>query len=456
MACPLEAFFLGLISTQLLWKGVMPAEGYSVNISVSRVLVEEGLCATVPCTFTYNEGDADLKETLRGCWKKETKKTDCPKDDSHTFQIIGNLTAGNCSLLIWNPQKDDMGSYYFRMQKNPRAHYSFHKGTISLEVTETQSPKITMDTMKAGMPTNITCATLGGCSRMPPNITWVGFPKPIKPHVHLNETQVYTSVVDFSPSPEDHKRKITCMVNYINETKPVPRQDTVQLKVMFKPQMKWCKGFHFRSNISQQNFTNFSQLNVQKGDSIEVRCKVIGYPSPNMTWVKGSKDFQQQPPNVLKLYDLKVEDSGTYTFQATNKLGVHKTSFELSVKEQNTTLIFIVTGVLIVLGLVVLIPGIILASKRYQRKRKTITDSKAVNTLTNVKKPSTLDLAAQEVNGVASKSRSPHESVDGDPEEIHYATLRFNVPNPNPDTAAEDIQTDYAEICPSNSQGKEA
>ncbi|XP_013920835.1 PREDICTED: sialic acid-binding Ig-like lectin 12 [Thamnophis sirtalis] len=310
-----------------------------------------------------------------------------------------------------------------------------------------------MDTMTAGMSTIITCATLGGCSRMPPNITWVGFPKPIKPHVHLNETH-YTSVVDFSPSPEDNNRNITCMVNYINETKPVPRQDTVQLKVMFEPQMKWCKGFHFRSNISQQNFTNFSQLDVQKGDSIVIRCRATGNPSPNMTWVKGSKDFQQQPPNVLKLYDLKVEDSGTYTFQATNKVGVNKTSFELSVKD--TTLIFIVTGVLIVLGLIVLIPGIILASKRYQRKRKTITDSKAVNTLTNVKKPSTLDLAAQEVNGVASKSRSPHESVDGDPEEIHYATLRFNVPNPNPDVAAEDIQTDYAEICPSNSQGKEA
>lgn len=71
-------------------------------------------------------------------------------------------------------------------------------------------------------------------------------------------------------------------------------------------------------------------------------------------------------------------------------------------------------------------------------------------------KPNTLNLAAQEMNGVASKPRSTHESVDGDPEEIHYATLTFNAPNPNPDIIAEDIQTDYAEICPCNSQGKEA
>ncbi|XP_070806113.1 sialic acid-binding Ig-like lectin 13 [Pituophis catenifer annectens] len=469
MACPLETFFLGLISTQLLWKGVIVRKliGYDLK-APDQVSVEEGLCAMIPCKFTYNEKHALKDATLTGLWKKgASDNRDTPvvanssqKSAQNRFQIIGNLTARNCSLLILNAQKNDAGNYFFRMVKNPEAHFSFFTYAIPyLNVTERRLPKIqSMDTMTEGHSTNITCATFASCSWMPPKFTWHGFSKPIDSHSQLNGTQVYSSVVNFLPSAADHKRNIICRVNYTNETNPDPRETSVQLNVIYS--------------------------------------------------------------NVLQLSDLKLEDAGTYTCYAENKMGVGKTSFELFVRDRKKTLLLMVTGSLITLVVIVLIIGIILAFERYRKKKKMVIELEAGNTLTNAKqpvwivadpndeeagvvsrqqpaqlalaldreeaeedvvpetetqpgpseppeipssgeseKPNTSDLAAQDVNGVPPKPRSTHESVDGDPgdpEEIHYATLSFKAPNPQPDITAEEVQTNYAEIRPCNSQGKDA
>ncbi|XP_034290817.1 myeloid cell surface antigen CD33-like [Pantherophis guttatus] len=262
MACPLETFFLGLISTQLLWKGVIvrKLKGYDLN-APDQVSVEEGLCAMIPCNFTYKEKDALKDATLTGLWKKgASDNADTPvvanssqESAQNRFQIIGNLTAGNCSLLILNAQKNDAGKYFFRMEKDPKAYFSFVSYPIPrLNVTERQSPEIEiLSTMAEGHSTNITCATFASCSWMPPKFTWHGFSKPIDSHSQLNGTQVYSSVVNFLPSAADHKRNIICRVNYTNETDPDSRETSVQLNVIFKPQMLGINVERFHSNKSK-------------------------------------------------------------------------------------------------------------------------------------------------------------------------------------------------------------
>ncbi|KAM3829280.1 sialic acid-binding Ig-like lectin 13 [Vipera latastei] len=456
MGCPFEAFFFGLISTSLLWKGVIPArmEGYDLK-APEHVLVEEGLCAVIPCNFTYNKKDANPNEALIGFWKKGTGSTGSIELSQKRFQLTGNLTAGNCSLLILNAQKIDSGKYFFRMEKNPRAFFSFYSyANPDLKVTERQPPEIqVLGTLRAGNCTNITCATFASCSRMPPNITWSGFPEPHNSHLQLNGFQIYSTVLNFLPSVADHQRNLTCRVSYENENKFVPRETTIQLNVAFPPQMVVIEGEHFHSNNSQKNFTSVSQLTVQKGDCIRLLCTAKGNPSPNVTWVKGTQVLERPSRawNVLKLSDLMVKDAGKYTCRAANAEGLAEAFLELSMTDPDKSLILIVTGAFVMLAVIVLITGIILASKRYWRKRKTATDSETGNTIASVKELNASDLAAQEVNSIPSKPGTTKESVDrdpSDPEEIHYATITFNTRNPKPVITMEDIQTDYAEIRP--------
>ncbi|XP_058051926.1 uncharacterized protein LOC131204554 [Ahaetulla prasina] len=437
------------------------------NLEAGNVSVEEGLCAVIPCIFTYIKNDANNNNPVKGFWKNEISKRQVSvaisnqKQAWNRFQIIGDLTAGNCSLLILNAQKNDTGEYLFRMEKEPRANFDFRKTKPYLKVTERQLPKIQIaGTMKAGHSTSITCATSVSCSWMPPTFIWNGFPELEGSRSQLNGIQIYSSVLNFTPSAADHNRNITCRVNYTNETNPLPREKTVQLNVIFKPQMLGIKVERFRFNKSQENFTNVSQLSVHKGDCIQLRCNVNGNPSPKVTWTKGSQDLGKLPQalNVLKLSDLKLEDAGTYTCHASNEIGTNETSVELFVTEPKTTLLLMVTGTLIMLAVIMIIIGIIFAYKRYRWKSKRVTVSETGNSLTNVKKPNTSNLATQEMNGISPKPRSTDESMDGDPEdseEIHYASITFNAPDPKPDITAEDVPTDYAEIRPCSSQEKE-
>ncbi|XP_039178631.1 sialic acid-binding Ig-like lectin 10 [Crotalus tigris] len=443
-------------------------EGYDLK-APDHVLVEEGLCAIIPCNFTYNKAHAKDSAILYGYWKKGTHNDNANEVVNSyeqwakkRFQLIGDVSAGNCSLLILNAQKSDTGKYFFRMEKQDKAFFSFYSyANPYLNVTEKQPPEIQiLGKVRAGNHTNITCATFASCSRMPPKFTWSGFPKPINPHLQLNGIQIYSTVLNFLPSVADHQRNLTCRVNYANERNVFLREKTIQLNVAFPPQMVVIEGEHFNSSNSLGNFTNISRLMVQKGDRIWLFCEAKGNPSPNVTWIKGTQVLESpsRALNDLKLSDLKAKDAGKYTCRAANAEGSAEAFLELSVIDPDTHLLLIATGALVMLAVIVLIVGTILASKRYWRKRKMVTDSETGNTLVNVTEPSAPDLAAQEVSGMPSKQRSLKESVDRDPrdpEEIHYATLTFNKRNPKPDITAEDIQTDYAEIRPYNSQGKE-
>ncbi|XP_063168292.1 sialic acid-binding Ig-like lectin 13 [Candoia aspera] len=485
MECPLEVLILGLIATPLLWEGAIPAKvpGYSLH-APANVSVEEGLCVTIPCNFTYNPSDAKKDATLYGFWydKGSTTYSNFPvATNSHKrlasfaqnrFHLIGNLEEGDCSLLIFNAQKTDRRTYFFRMEKETRANYNFYDyAETFLNVTERQAPEIQIQgTLRVGYPANITCAAVRSCSWQTPNITWKGFSKNINFHLWLNRTHVYSSVLSFFPSVADHSRNVICRVSYTNGSHSVSKKTHVQLDVNFPPQTPGISGEHLRSDKSLRNVTEASQLKVEKGDSILLYCKVKGNPLPTVTWVKGSQLLRTplQSYNVLNLSDIKLEDVGEYKCQATNIEGSAEASLELFMAQDiNNCLLNIVTGVPIMLAVVVLIIGVILASKRYWRKRRTVKDPEKEtkhsalapgNSSPIFENPNALDLALRKMNRIPPKPESIEESADRNPrgsEEIHYASLTFSAPNPMPDATSEEIQTDYAEIRLCSSQEKQ-
>ncbi|XP_025025934.1 sialic acid-binding Ig-like lectin 6, partial [Python bivittatus] len=335
-----------------------------------------------------------------------------------------------------------------------------------------QAPEIQiLGKLRVGHPANITCATFRSCSWQPPKFTWKAFSKNLNFHLWLNGSQVYSSVLDFLPSVADHNRNLTCKVTYRNGSSSVSKEKTVQLDVNFPPQTPVISVARLRPNENLRNFTKASRIMIEKGDSIVLRCKVKGNPLPNVTWVKGSQILGTplQPSNALNLSDMKEEDAGEYQCQAANTEGSAEASFEVSMapEDKNNCLLSMVTGALFMLAVVILITGVILVSKRCLRKRKTVTNSETEpkdsalalgKTSPNLKNPSTLDLAVWQMDRISLKPESAEESAGRnprDPEELYYATLTFNAPNPIPDATSKEIQTDYAEIRRYNSQGQQ-
>ncbi|XP_007445533.2 sialic acid-binding Ig-like lectin 14, partial [Python bivittatus] len=138
MDCPLQVLILELISTLLFWEGASPLRlpGYDLS-APANVVVEEGLCTIIPCNFTYDPSDASQTATLYGFWfgkrgfPGELPLVATNSDEMvasfavNRFHLIGNLKEGNCSLLIFTAEKNDSGSYVFRMEKGYRAKFTF-------------------------------------------------------------------------------------------------------------------------------------------------------------------------------------------------------------------------------------------------------------------------------------------------------------------------------------------
>ncbi|XP_073457972.1 sialic acid-binding Ig-like lectin 7 isoform X3 [Aquarana catesbeiana] len=108
----------------LLWKGVIYGHhpGYSIQTNNS-VTVQEGLCVTIPCTFT----------------------------------------AGDCTLNITDARKGDAGSYYFRFEENESSQIKYNymeKTTVKLTVIDLKdNPQIITNRELIADPPSVTVKT---------------------------------------------------------------------------------------------------------------------------------------------------------------------------------------------------------------------------------------------------------------------------------------------------------
>ncbi|KAG6922530.1 CD33 molecule, partial [Chelydra serpentina] len=105
--------------------------GFTLTVPQS-VSVQEGLCVLVPCTFAYPASyDTDNPQAqLYGHWHKEsaTVGRDLPVASSDPgrgvswnpqgrFRLVGDLTRGDCSLLISDARRTDAVRYFLRVER---------------------------------------------------------------------------------------------------------------------------------------------------------------------------------------------------------------------------------------------------------------------------------------------------------------------------------------------------
>ncbi|XP_044112702.1 myeloid cell surface antigen CD33-like [Neovison vison] len=233
-----------LLLLPLLWTGEW-AEGRESELWLQvqdTVKVQEGLCISVPCRFSYSYSPSywTSPSPVHGYWFREgpIAHQDAPvatnnpdrrvqEEIQDRFHLLGDPQAYNCSLDIRDAQRRDSGTYFFRVERGSSVSYSYTQNQFSVQVTAlNHTPDILiLGTLESGHPRNLTCSVLWACERSTlPTFSWTSSAlTSLGPRTHLS------SVLTLTPQPQDHGTSLTCQVYLAAAGVMVER--TIQLNV---------------------------------------------------------------------------------------------------------------------------------------------------------------------------------------------------------------------------------
>ncbi|KAF7236514.1 Sialic acid-binding Ig-like lectin 10 [Varanus komodoensis] len=163
MGRSLGVLMLGLASACLLWEGAQCLLRNYWLTAPPAVSVPLGLCVIIPCNFTYEQRHADRDAPLYGYWfEAESVYTGAPVAtnnprktvQSYTrnrFTLSEHLDQGDCSLTIKNARKTDRKQYIFRVEREPRAKftYSFYAVPYVNVTDPPQTPQFSGELIRA-------------------------------------------------------------------------------------------------------------------------------------------------------------------------------------------------------------------------------------------------------------------------------------------------------------------
>ncbi|XP_059137553.1 myeloid cell surface antigen CD33-like [Peromyscus eremicus] len=220
---------------------------YKVEV-LEMVLVQEGLCVLVPCTFT---GPRTYFAQVYGSWfhtgadtsQNSAVATNNPeqqvlKETRGRFHLVGDMQSNNCSLDIRDAQRGDNGSYFFMGKQQRKPQQNSCEKPVSVHVTAlTYKPHILpLETLKPGCPRNLTCSVPWACERgTPPIFSWMSAAL-----TSLGPRTTLSSVLTLTPRPQDHGTNLTCQVTFPGAGVTVER--TIQLNVTWNPGRKSASG----------------------------------------------------------------------------------------------------------------------------------------------------------------------------------------------------------------------
>ncbi|XP_011936466.1 PREDICTED: sialic acid-binding Ig-like lectin 13 isoform X4 [Cercocebus atys] len=371
-----------LLLLPLLWAGALALEGLFHLEVPESVMVQEGLCVLVPCTFFNPRYPFSRNDRDHGYWFREGDNPlrDAPvatndparevrEETRGRFRLLGNPREKNCSLSITDARRRDSGLYFFRMEEG-WMKYNYKSPPLSVHVTAlTHRPDILIPgTLKSGRPRNLTCSVPWACEQgTPPIFSWIGTSVSLSP---LSPTTALSSVATLIPQPQDHGSRLTCQVTLPGAGVTTTR--TIRLNVSYPPQNLTLTVFQGDGTAST-TLRNGSSLQVLEGQSLHLLCAVDSNPPAGLSWAQENLILSPSQPNsgMLELPQMHLRNEGEFTCRARNPLGSQQVSLRLFVRRKSgpmAEVVLVAIGEAAVKILLLFLCLIVLRVKSHRRK----------------------------------------------------------------------------------------
>ncbi|XP_066127431.1 sialic acid-binding Ig-like lectin 5 isoform X3 [Saccopteryx bilineata] len=434
-----------LLLLPLLWGGSLQEQpDYELRVQES-VRVQEGLCVHVPCYFSYPRSWFS-SGTLYTYWYRDGDNTghkilvatnNGVKSVTTEFRnrfLLADPKTNDCSLSIRDARMRDTGTYFFRVEKENCGNYSYKEKKLKLQVTAlTDKPDIHIpELLEADRSTQLTCSLPGACEGGGPlTFSWVGGALD-----SLNPQTLHSSVLIFTPKPQDHGTNLTCQVKCAGSS--VITQRTVWLNV-------------FSLKILQ----TISSLTILEGEAVRLLCVADSNPPAELSWFRGSPALNATPISstaTLELLHVGTEEEGEFSCRARHPLGSQTLSLSLSVVRKSVSQAGVVpaalggAGVMALLSLCLclLFLYIVRARRKPAAERPRVRDGEdpVVGTATwSCKQKSSTERLPDQAS--SAEDAPPSEEQ----QELQYANVNFHRMKPQePQDQGATSSPEYSEI----------
>ncbi|XP_051030331.1 sialic acid-binding Ig-like lectin 12 [Phodopus roborovskii] len=376
-----------LLLLLLLWgvKGVEGGDdalkGYTLSVK-RKIVVQEGLCVLIPCKFSYPKEKWTDSDPIHGYWFWDggNRELDSPvatnnpqrpvlKETQGRFSLLGHPGRNDCSLDIRETRKEDVGSYFFRLERGQlKLNYLLNKMTLHVTAL-TETPRILIPkTLEAGRPSNLTCSAPWACGS--PTFSWTGASVSV-----LSTNTTGSSVLTVIPQPWDHGTDLTCQVTLPGSG--VTTRMTICLNVLYAPKnvtMTIYKGVG--SAITAMR--NGSTLTVLEGEFLRMVCMVDSNPPASLSWTHENlilSSMQSPIPGLIELPQMHLGYEGKFTCSAQNALGSQHISLSLFLKRKSGLMAEVVLVAVVEAAVKVLLLGLCLIILRKKIRAAVHRDS---------------------------------------------------------------------------------
>ncbi|XP_023603070.1 sialic acid-binding Ig-like lectin 14 [Myotis lucifugus] len=334
-----------LLLLPLLWGGSLQQRSYVLRVQQS-VTVQEGLCVLLPCSLSYPGSSRSFSTKFYTYWYRNGDNTNHPvasnnprlpgKTETKGRFLLADFRTTNCSLQIRDARRSDSGHYFLQVSRGHPGYLSqdskYPKKMLHLQVTAlTDKPHIHVrEPLESGRPTQLACSLPGACEGgRPLTFSWAGAAVD-----SLNPQILRSSVLTFSPRPQDHGTSLTCQVK--REGSRWTTQRTIRLNVSYAPR-NLTIGVSFRNNTETFKNLQNTSLTILKGEDLKLFCEADSNPPAELSWFRGSPGLNATPLSSSAILELPrvgpaQEGEGEFTCRAQHPLGSQSVSFSLSVQ----------------------------------------------------------------------------------------------------------------------------